>query len=151
MKKQTGVWLDLRNAYIIHLPPLQRGFEAPETIHLTSGIEESAATGGTRSVSPWGPQGGDVHRSAQERRHHEEKHYFTAVIDVLRRHQPDELVIFGPSEAKHGLANALEACEDFKPNVVKVQSADQMPVRQLVAWVRSFFERPAPRRLPKRP
>ena len=150
MKKQTGIWLDLRHAYIIELPEQGLPDAATAVKQLSSEIEESAATGGTRSKTPWGPQGGDTHRSAQERRHHEEDHYFDAIIAQIEPHQPDELVIFGPSEAKHGLANALEQHKAFHPKVVGVESADRMTEPQMVQWVSSYFGRPARRRLPKR-
>lgn len=149
MNKQTGIWIDLRNAYIIQLPLAIYSNEEVEVMHLTSEIEETAATGGTRSKSPWGPQGGDVKHTAQERRHHEEKHFFEKVIAEIRPYA-SELVIFGPSEAKHGLANAIGEHKDFHPTIMGIESADQMTQHQMVAWVRTFFNHPAPRQLPKR-
>ena len=142
MKKQTGIWLDLRNAWIINLPVEQDG--EVEVQHIASEIEESAAVGGTRSKTPWGPQGGDNQRSIEERRHHEEKHFFT---DILKHLHPstEELVIFAPSEAKHGLENLIEKQRN-KPQMVWVKPADRMTEHQITAWVREFFERPAPRK-----
>ncbi len=147
MKKKTGIWLDLRNAYIIYLPVIESSDSEVEVVHLSSDIEESAATGGVRSKSPWGPQGGDMQRSAEERRHHEEKRYFKAILEAL---QPgiEEVVIFGPSEAKHGLAKVITDHEPKQLGILGVKSADQMTQPQMVAWVRTFFDRPAPRRLP---
>lgn len=141
MKKQTGIWLDLRNAWIINLPIEHDGEIVVD--HITSEIEESAAVGGTRSRTPWGPQGGDNQRSIEERRHHEEKHYFTS---ILRHVQPgtEEVVIFGPSEAKHGLNN-LFASQHVHPQIVGVEAADHMTQHQMTAWVRNYFGRPAPR------
>ncbi len=149
MKKQSGIWLDLRNAYLVNLPEDGLSGHEPEVVHLLSGIEESAATGGSRSHSPWGPQGGDMQRSAQERRHHEEKDYFEAIIRALREHHVADLVVFGPSEAKHGLANAIREHKDLPARLAGVSNADQMSPEQMVAWVRDFFNRPAPRRLPR--
>jgi hypothetical protein len=149
MNKQTGIWIDLRNAYIIQIPFAIYGDEDISIVHINSEIEESAATGGTRSKTPWGPQGGDVKRAAQERRHQEEKDFFESVIEVLRP-ESTELVIFGPSEAKHGLANAIEGHKDYKPEITGILNADQMTQNQMVAWVRKFFNHPAPRRLPNR-
>lgn len=148
MKNQTGIWVDLRNAYIINLPAELHANEDAEVIHLTSEIEESAAAGGTRSKTPWGPQGGDLQRTAQERRHHEENGYFSAIMDAIPPNAA-ELVIFGPSEAKHGLANALGEKVHGQPKIAGVESADQMTQHQMVAWVRAFFTRPASRHLPK--
>lgn len=148
MKKQSGIWIDLRHAYIIDL--FSPDEEDDVTIrHLSSHIEESAATGGTRSKSPWGPQGGDNQRSAQERRHHEENDFFEAVMAALDPNT-DEVVIFGPSEAKHGLMNEIETHKHFQAKVMGIENADQMTQHQMEAWVRTYFKHPAPRRLPKR-
>ncbi len=148
MKKQKGIWLDLRNAYIISLPEEINANKDIEVVHLFSGIEETSATGGTRSKAPWGPQGGDPQRKAQERRHREEGDYFEALIDVIGP-DTEELVIFGPSEAKYGLANALSKKSQKQPIISSVESADQMTEHQMVGWVRAFFKRPALRHLPK--
>lgn len=146
MKKQTGIWLDLRNGYVINLPTEKKG--VAEVVHIPSKIEESAPIGGTRSESPWGPQGGDNQRSAQERRHHEEKHFFEAIIHAIDP-STDELIIFGPSEAKHGLMNAIETHKHYHPHVKGVEGADQMTENQMVAWVASFYKRAPKRRLPR--
>lgn len=146
MKKQTGIWLDLRNAYMIVLPEDKKG--AAEVTHIPSEIEETSATGGSRTQTPWGPQGGDNQRSAQERRHHEEKHFFEAIIHQIHT-DTDELIIFGPSEAKHGLLNAIETHKHFHPIVKGVEGADQMTENQMVAWVASYFKRAPKRKLPR--
>lgn len=142
MKKQTGIWIDLRNAWIISLPLTRRG--EVDMRHISSEIEESAAVGGTRSKTPWGPQGGDNQRSVEERRHHEEKHFFTAVMQQIPA-DTEELVIFGPSEAKFGLENLLQK-QHHAPMLKDVEAADHMTQHQMVAWVRNYFGRPAPRR-----
>lgn len=142
MKKQTGIWLDLRNAWIINLPMEQDGEILID--HISSEIEESAPLGGSRSKTPWGPQGGDNQRSVEERRHHEEKHFFT---DILKHIHPttEELVIFGPSEAKFGLENLIQN-QHKAPQIMGVKPADKMTEHQMTAWVRAFFDRPAPRK-----
>lgn len=144
MKKQTGIWLDLRHAWIINLPVEADGETIVEQV--SSEIDERAAVGGTRSKTPWGPQGGDNQRNVEERRHHEEKHYFEAVLKHIHP-STEELVIFGPSEAKFGLENLLEK-QHHAPKIMGVESADHMTQPQMTAWVRQFFGRPAPRKQP---
>ncbi len=147
MKKQSGIWVDVRKACIINL--VEHGEDFETTVHhLGSDIEESTAKGGSRSKTPWGPQGGVTDRHLEERRHHEEKHFFEAIIEAVDP-ETDELVIFGPSKAKHGLLNAIEDHKHYHPKVVGVESADQMTEHQMEAWVRTYFKHPAPRYLPK--
>ncbi|MFN0212879.1 MAG: hypothetical protein ACKVT2_01380 [Saprospiraceae bacterium] len=145
MKKQTGIWLDLRNAWVINLPVVQDGEIVVE--HISSGVEEHTATENTRMETHWGPHGGNNQKSVQERLHHEEKHYFA---DILKHIHPttDELVIFGPSEAKHGLKKLIES-QHNAPLLMGVETADQMTEHQMEAWVRNYFGRPASRKLPE--
>lgn len=141
MKKQTGIWIDLRNAWVINLPIEHDGEIVIE--HIISEIEEGEAVGGTRSRTPWGPQHGNDQSKLEERRHHEEKHFFT---NILKHIHPttEELVIFGPSEAKYGLDNLI-AKQHAAPKIMGVEAADKMTEHQMTAWVRNYFGRPAPR------
>lgn len=144
MKKQIGIWLDLRNAFLIEINP-EGG--APAVRNLKSEIEESQGGGGFRGKTPWSPSGGDTSRAAQERLHHEEKAYFERIAALIPA-DTDELLIFGPSEAKHGLFNLLGKKKHGKLNVVGVESADQMSEGQMATWAREYFHVSAPRRLP---
>ena len=142
MKKQTGIWLDLRQAWVIQLPVVP---EAEIVVqHIGSDIEENAAGGGSRSKTPWGPQGGNQQHTLEERRHHQEKSYFAQILQHIDP-STEELVIFGPSEAKYGLSNLLAHSHHNMP-IIGLESADHMTEHQIVAWVRKYFDRPAPRK-----
>lgn len=141
MKYQTGIWLDLRDAWIINL--LADPSEDTVVKHIHSDIEEFSAVGGTRSKAPWGPQIDNKERTLEERRHHEEQSFFK---DILKNIDPEteELVIFGPSDAKIGLFNLLD--KQYRgPKIAGVEAADKMTAPQRIAWVRNFFDRAAPR------
>jgi len=145
MKKQTGIWLDLRNAWIINLPVVQDGEIVVQ--HISSGIEENAAIENTRMNTTWGPHGGNNQHTVEERRHHEEKHFFSNILKHIHPNT-EELVIFGPSEAKIGLEKIL-LDQRNTPNILGVETADHMTEHQMTAWVRDYFGRPAARKLPK--
>ncbi len=144
MKKQTGIWLDLRNAWVINLPIEQDGQIIVD--HIVSEIEENAALENTRMNTQWGPHGGNNQRTVEERLHHEEKHYFANILKHLHP-STEELVIFGPSEAKHGFKHLLES-QHHAPKLMGVEAADHMTEHQMEAWVRNYFGRPAARKLP---
>lgn len=143
MKKQTGIWLDLRNAWVINLPATHDGEIVTE--HIASEIEENAAIQNTRMETSFGPHGGNNQRTVEERLHHEEKQYF---LNILKHIHPstEELIVFGPSEAKHGLKHLLEN-QHNGPKLLGVVSADHMTEHQIIAWVRDYFGRPAPRKM----
>ncbi len=144
MKKQTGIWLDVRHAWIVNLPVEHEDEVIMEQI--SSHVEEHPAFENTRMDTSWGPHGGNNQKTVEERQHHEEKQYFEKILKHLHA-KTDELVIFGPSEAKHGLKNLLEKQHQV-PEVIWVESADQMTEYQMQAWVHDYFKRPAPRKTP---
>lgn len=110
-------------------------------------MEENPAVTETIINTQWGPHGGNNQKTIQERQHHEEKHFFDNILKNLDI-DIDELVIFGPSEAKFGLENLLQAQHNVL-NIKGVVAADQMTEPQKEAWVRAYFDRPAPRLLPR--
>ena len=134
-KKDIGIWLDYRETYLVELTDEA----APVVKHLRSGIKPGVAKGGVRSKVPYGPQGGPSQHRFEEKRHHEEKAYFERIIGEIDP-EADELVIFGPAEAKFGLQNAIEAIKHYHPRVMGVFPADSMSEKQIVAGVKEFFE-----------
>lgn len=135
-KKQTGIWLDFREAFLVILDEGKKG--EPEFKHLRSHIEGGIPKGGSRSKTPYGPQGGIDERGFTDRRHHAEKVYYDAIIREINP-ATDELVIFGPAEAKYGLQNAIEEIKHFHPKVVGVYAAEPMSQNQFMAKVKTFF------------
>ncbi len=135
-KKQTGIWLDYREAFLVIMNEEKK--DEPVLKHLRSHIEGGVPKGGSRSKTPYGPQGGIDERGFTDRRHHAEKTYFEAVIREIDP-ATDELVIFGPSEAKYGLQNLMEQIKHFHPKLLGVFPAEPMSESQLIAKVRGFF------------
>ena len=144
MKKQTGIWLDLRNAWIFTLPNDDE--HMTEIVHIRSEIDESSTNFGGQGATTWQQHGGAGQSSAEERRHHAEKHYFGRIFSQLDP-ATKEAVIFGPSEAKNGLNNYFKNQRNG-PEIMGVEPADQMTTHQMTAWVRKFFGRTVARKKP---
>jgi stalled ribosome rescue protein Dom34 len=73
------------------------------------------------------------------RRNNEEHSYFREIIENVG--DADEVVIFGPGEAKDLLVNAIkEHSSHFNSDLMAVLTADSMTENQKVAYVKSFFE-----------
>lgn len=132
-KQQIGIWLDSKEAIIVHLsgdePPVQK---------IESDIDTSEIKGGARTSTPWGPQIAVSEQKGLERRKHAQKHYFEAIQQALEA--ADELYIFGPGETKKHLSKFLESDSHFKPQILEVDTADSMTENQLVAQVKEFFK-----------
>lgn len=135
-KKQTGIWLDYKEAFLVIMDEEKGG--DPVLKHLRSHIEGGVPKGGSRSKTPYGPQGGINERSFTDRRHHAEKAYFEAVIREIDP-QTDEIVVFGPAEAKYGLQNLVEGIKHYHPKILGIFPAEPMSENQLLAKVREFF------------
>ena len=135
-KKQLGIWLDYTEAFFVSINAEKGG--APEIKRILSNIDMGVAKGGSRSKTPWGPQGGMDERKVQDRRHREEKDYFEAIIRQIDP-ELDELMIFGPAEAKHGLQNSIESIKHFHPQLKGVFTSGPLTQNQLVAYVRQYF------------
>ena len=61
----------------------------------------------------------------------------------------DQILVFGPGEAKGEFANMLKRSKLLPPRVVAVKTADKLTGRQVVAEVSDYF-RGTKRRLPER-
>lgn len=133
MQKQTGIWLDLKNAYII---TLEKNSVDVKTID--SNIEDYHVKGGARSKQPWGPMDKTSESKYLERRKQQAKKYYARIKEEIQ--EVDMLYIFGPAEAKVGLEKAMMEDHNFKPIILAVETADSMTQNQMVAEVRSFFE-----------
>jgi len=128
MKKQTGIWLDTKEANFIEL---QDG-DLVRIHKIDSDIGSSHFKGGS-------PGQGGSEKTHANRRNNEEHNYFMEIIENVK--EADEVVIFGPGEAKDLLVNAIkEHSSHFNSDLMAVLTTDSMTENQKVAYVKSFFE-----------
>ncbi len=132
MKKQIGIWLDFKEAQVI---TLLNG--TIDTATILSQIEHKKVKGGSHSPSPWGPVQVANEQHFNEKRKHQEKSYYESIINAIQT--ADELLIFGPAEAKIGLEKAIKAQSNFPAQIKAVETADSMTLNQKVAHVKAFF------------
>lgn len=134
MSKDTGIWIDKRNALIVTLIDGNENLEK-----ISSSVEEYNTKGGSRSKAKYGPQN-VVHDSKYtEREKKQMKDYFQEIEE--RVSDSDQIVIFGPAETGKKLYSEWS---DSNPNLFKkvkdLKTADSMTDNQVKAWVRNYFE-----------
>jgi hypothetical protein len=136
MKKQTGIWLDFKQAFIIELI----GEAAPIVHKVLSEVDTSHLKGGSRTGgTPWGPMMNVSESAHLERRKLQEKQYFEKLMEAVQ--DTDELVVFGPGEAKEGLLKTVkEHNGPFHPHLRAVNTAGFLTPNQKIAYVREFFK-----------
>jgi hypothetical protein len=136
VKDKVGVWLDSAGALLVFLSD-----EEVVLRRIPSGVESRFRTsGGSRGRTPYGPQEVASESKAEERRKHQYHRYFQEVAQAIRR--VDEILLLGPGEAKQHFASAIRKERALAGKLRKVETADRMTERQLVAKVRDFFLNP---------
>jgi len=69
----------------------------------------------------------------------EEVDYYRALGDIIRNY--NDVVLFGPSEAKVELLNILRKDHRFADIVIEIEPADKMTENQQHAFVREYFSK----------
>jgi hypothetical protein len=134
MSKRFGLWIDHKNAVIVAVG------EKGETVSkLESGAKHLDYRGAPHPKSAYSAQynQGDDQLDNQFLVHLNK--YYERVISALRG--ADSLYVFGPGEAKGELKKRL-AREKSLTRSVRLETADKMTDRQIVAKVRKYFQDP---------
>ncbi len=76
----------------------------------------------------------------EEHRHNEMKAFAKEVITLIQ--DADEILIFGPSTAKHEFKHELETHKALAEKLKGVETADQLSPAELKAFVKKFFKLP---------
>ena len=125
MTKHSGLWIDHREAVIVSLT------EKTEAVQrVTADLAERIHFSG--NAEPLTTEDMLDRRFA-----HHLQHYFKDVIAALG--DADEILIFGPGEAKGELAKRLQAA-NLGDRIVDIETADRLTDRQIVAHVRRWFQ-----------
>lgn len=127
MKKQVGLWIDHRQAFLVFV-----GDDGEETKRVDSDMEKHVRFSGVES-----PDGAaDDQRDRRFSAHLDQ--YYDRVITCLGDAQ--SILLLGPGEAKGELRKRLES-KGLGARIVGVETADKMTDRQVVAKVRQHFTR----------
>lgn len=120
LAKKIGLWMDNSIANIIEfvLEPFQ-----VTTI-------ESGATTPEKSIVI-----GEKRLHNKEQQQHKE--YYKKLSDVIARY--DEVILFGPTNAKSELFNILKEDHRFDSIKIEVKQTDSMTSNQQLAFVRNYF------------
>lgn len=117
-----GIWMDNSTAHIIEL-----GQETTET-----GIIHSKFTHEEREQSL---------SKGENRMHNKEQQlqteYYKELGEIIKNYE--EVILFGPTNAKVELMNVLKEDHHFDNIKIDVKSADKMTENQQVAFVKDYF------------
>ena len=120
--KSLGIWMDHLNAHLIEL-----------TTHpITTTTVQSKFTHESKEQS-MGKSENVVHNKEQ----HQEAEYYKTLGEIIIKY--DEVILFGPTDAKVELLNILKADHRFDKIKIETQQADKMTENQQHAFVIKYF------------
>ena len=140
MSRNTGIWLDRKQAYIVHL---ENGEELVKTID--SGVDFQERIPGesdSRGRLRFRGKGDGVETASQEKsEQNRQQKFLNAYYEEIASHlkNSEKVYIFGPAEAKTELHKLLKSDNTFKTEIIEVETADSMTENQMRAKVRDHF------------
>ncbi len=132
MTRSVGLWIDHKNAVIVAV-------NKQDVIvrKLESGAKHHEYRGATRPKTSYSAQYNMGDDQLDKQYLVQLNKYYDQVIGLLRN--APEILIFGPGEAKVELKSRLESGKGSAPKV-RVETADRMTERQIVARVRKYYK-----------
>ena len=121
--KKLGIWMDHANAHLIEFttdPILTK------TIELAT-AHEKKEHGFQNEIM--------MHNKEQ----HQQLEYYKKLGEVIRKYE--EVVLFGPTDAKIELFNRLKEDHHFSKIKIGVKESDKMTENQQHAFVKSYFSK----------
>jgi hypothetical protein len=131
--RRTGVWIDHRRAVIVRLDG-----DEPVVEDVASDVEPRVRmAGGSRSSTPFGPQG-IASETGRDRRHAKHlREYYERVAERIG--DATAILLLGPGEAKHELLDVISGIARFDGTPTEVETVDKLTRAQIVARVRAHF------------
>ncbi|MEP7168525.1 MAG: hypothetical protein ABI855_04090 [Bacteroidota bacterium] len=120
--KKIGIWMDHSSAHLMEYA----------TEDIATNIIESQFTHQEKEHS-FGKSENLMHNKEQ----HQQSEYFKKLGRVIKNY--DEVILFGPTDAKSELFNILKADHNFAKIKIEVKPADKMTENQQHAFVKEHF------------
>ena len=134
MNRNVGLWIDHKQAYAI--------WSTDGTVEMIpSHIEPPAHYSGGTQLGGRLNQKGDVELHHNDRFRLQLSKYYEQVISVLK--DADSIFIMGPGQAKIELEKAIKKHKSMQKRVLKVETVDKMTKKQMIAYVRKFYQNQA--------
>jgi stalled ribosome rescue protein Dom34 len=122
--KSLGIWMDHSIAHLMEFT----------TLPIETKIISSKFTHGEKEHS-LGKSENLMHNKEQ----HQQSEYYQRLGEAIRNY--DEVILFGPTQAKAELLNLLRADHRFEKIKIEIKQADKMSEKQEHAFVRNHFSK----------
>jgi hypothetical protein len=120
--RKLGIWMDHSNAYLIELA---------NDIIVQRVVSELA-----NHETEFNFYKGEklIHKKEQ----HLQLSYYKKIGDIIKKYQ--DVVIFGPTDAKNELLNQIKTDHLFEDIKIEVKNSDKMTEDQMKTFVRDYFK-----------
>jgi stalled ribosome rescue protein Dom34 len=122
--KKLGVWMDHASAHLIEF-----SMDSSESTTVSSKFTHE------QKEKSLGKNENLMHNKEQ----HQQLEFYKSLAEALKGY--DELVLFGPTDAKTELYNLLKKDAHFAKKIIEVQDAGKMTENQQQAYVRDYFSK----------
>ena len=120
--KKLGIWMDHSNAHLIEITA-----DSIETKNIESKFTHQA------KEQSLGRSENLMHNKEQ----HQQSEYYKNLGEVIKNY--NEVILFGPTDAKVELLNLLRTDHRFAGIKIEVEQADKMTDNQQHAFVKNYF------------
>ena len=122
--KNIGIWMDHSSAHLMEFTtnPIET-----KTIESKFTHEEKEHSLGKSEIL--------MHNKEQ----HQQSEYYKKLGETIRNYE--EVILFGPTDAKVELFNTLKADHHFEKIKIEIKQTDKMTENQQHAFVREYFSR----------
>ena len=132
MKKNTGIWIDHKQAMLVSIQGNQTVVE-----HLESGAESHLKpSGGWKAGGTSVAQAVSNEHTVEERLKHQYHAFYQEVIKRLS--DSDHIAVFGAGEAKVELAKEIAKTGELHKKVTAVETCERLTENQFAAKVKAF-------------
>lgn len=123
-EKKLGIWMDHSNAHLIEFTT-----DSNETKSVEAKFSNDTNNHGS------GKNENQMNNKMQQH----QSEYYKKLSDAIKNY--DEVILFGPTDAKAELFNVLKADHSFEKIKIEVEQADKMSENQQHAFVKDHFSK----------
>jgi stalled ribosome rescue protein Dom34 len=135
MKKNVGIWIDTKQAFIIKLSDNNEH----SIKKIGSNIETRERDEGESSkYGRFGNQYLTFEKNRMNRKNEQTNQYMKSLIKEV--HNCDKIVVFGPSNMKKIFEKEVKKNMQMAEKLVGVSNAELLTDNQMVAWVKDYFK-----------
>jgi len=125
-EKMLGIWMDHAQAHLLDFPSNEGEIQVVRSDFTEHSKLESLSKG-------------ELHMHNKERQ--QQRHFYKNLAAIIKGY--NEVLLFGPTEAKTELMNVLRADPEFASISIEVRQSDYITENQQRAFVKEFFSPPA--------